>query len=102
MTRDIRRRLQKLELQVPRQPTEQRKLGNFTSGFLRYAVAYYLGDPAPDGGPEEVGRGRLCAGTWISRLVHFEMACEANDADLNEKMIWPKQTISEIWRELGP
>jgi hypothetical protein len=52
MTRNLQRRLQKLESQVPRQPTEQEKREEIVwscQKFLVCAVAYYLGDPKPEG-----------------------------------------------------
>ena len=51
MTRDIQRRLQKLESQVPRQPTEQEKFVRSFQIFLLCAVSYYLGDPTPEEAP---------------------------------------------------
>jgi len=53
MTRDIERRLQKLESQVPRQPIEEEKNVESLQRFLFCAVAYYLGDPTPEGAPIE-------------------------------------------------
>jgi hypothetical protein len=53
MRRDIQRRLQKLESQVPPPPTEQEKIVKSLHMFLFCAVAYYLGDPTPKGPPME-------------------------------------------------
>src|SRR5262245_4240932 len=53
MTRDIERRLQKLESQVPRQPTEQEKFARSFQIFLLCAVSYYLGDSTPEEAPIE-------------------------------------------------
>jgi hypothetical protein len=54
MTRDIKRRLQKLESQVPPpQPTEEEKTAESLHRLLRCAVAYYLGDPIQGGSPAE-------------------------------------------------
>ena len=50
MRRDIQRRLQKLESQVPPPPpTEQEKVAASIRKLLFCAIAYYLGDPTPGG-----------------------------------------------------
>jgi hypothetical protein len=87
MTRDIRSRLEKLESRVPRQPTEQQdeQIARLHD-FLRLAVAYYLGDPAPDGGPEEAPADAYARALGYPRSFEFRKACEANDADLCERM----------------
>jgi hypothetical protein len=85
MTRNLRQRLQKLEAQAPRQPTEQDEQIAF-HGFLRLAVAYYLGDPAPDGGPEEAPADAYARALGYPRSFEFRQACEANDADLSERV----------------
>ena len=51
MTRNILTRLKKLELQRPRQLTEQERVGRQFSHFLMVAVAYHLGNPSPDEAP---------------------------------------------------
>ena len=51
MTRNLQRRLQKLESQVPRQPTGQERDVQSLQNFLVFAMAYYLGDPGPDEAP---------------------------------------------------
>ena len=89
MTRDIRQRLQKLEARVPRQPTEQEKNMAASRVFLRFAVAYYLGDPAPDGGPEESPADAYARALGYPSSYEFRKACEANDADLSERMPGP-------------
>jgi hypothetical protein len=65
MTRNLQRRLQKLESQVPRQPTGQERIVQYCQNFLMWAVAYYLGNPTPEGAPIEA----LRAGTGISKLA---------------------------------
>jgi len=65
MTPDIQRRLQILESRVPPQPTGNERIVESLQQFLRYAVAYYLGDPTPGGSVME----GLYAGTRISSLV---------------------------------
>jgi hypothetical protein len=86
MRRDIRRRLEKLESQVPRQPTEEEELVQLHRQFLRYGVAYYLGDPAPDGGREESVADAYARALGYPGSFEFRKALEANDADLNERM----------------
>ena len=86
MTRDIRRTLQKLESRVPRQPTEQEKIMELHTDFLRYAVAYYLGDPAPDGGPEESVADAYARALGYPGSYEFLKACDANDVDLSERI----------------
>jgi hypothetical protein len=59
MRRDIERRLQKLESQVPPpQPTEQEKVAASIHKLLTCAIAYYLGDPTTG---EPVGQAYLRA-----------------------------------------
>ncbi len=82
MTRDIQRRLQKLESQVPRQPTEDDQIVRIVHSLLIVAVAYYLGDPTPEGSIAEA---------YIRALAYpnsyeFLKACDANDADLHERI----------------
>ena len=86
LTRDIRRRLEKLESQVLPQPTEQEKKMRLWEWLLLYAVAYYLGGPAPDGGPEESPAGAYARALGYPRSFEFRKACEAKDADLSERM----------------
>ena len=65
MTRNLQRRLQKLESQILRQPTEQEKQWQeekkweIVRNFLMCAVAYYLGDPRPEGSVMEDGISEL-------------------------------------------
>src|SRR5262249_37036850 len=78
MTRDIERRLQKLESQVPRQPTEQERAMASLQRFLFFAVAYYLGDPTPEEAPID---GYMRALGYPHRN-EFRKAWDANDPDL--------------------
>jgi hypothetical protein len=86
MTRNLRQRLQKLEAQAPRQPTEQDEQIARLRGFLRLAVAYYLGDPAPDGGREESVADAYARALGYPSSFEFRQACEVNNADLSERM----------------
>ena len=84
MTRNLQRRLQKLESQVPRQPTEQQKqekIGQSCQKFLVCAVAYYLGDPTPEGAPIEAYMRALA----YPHFYEFRKAWDANDPDLYER-----------------
>ena len=81
MTRDIERRLQKLESQLPRQPTEQEKIVASLQRFLFFAVAYYLGDPTPEEAPID---GYMRALGYPHRN-EFRKAWDANDADFQER-----------------
>ena len=81
MTRDIQRRLQKLESQVRRQPTEQEKNVRSCQNFLVFAMAYYLGDPTPEEAIIEA-YGRALG---YSNPHEFREAWDANDPDLYER-----------------
>jgi hypothetical protein len=84
MMRDIERRLRKLESQVLRQPTEQEKQEKIVQScqkFLVCAVAYYLGDPTPEGAPIEA-YGRALG---YPNPHEFRKAWDANDPDLYER-----------------
>jgi hypothetical protein len=85
MTRDIQRRLQKLESQVPRQPTEeekQEKIAQSCRMFLMCAAAYYLGDPTPEGSVAEAYTRAL----GYPNVNEFRKALGSNDPDLQERM----------------
>jgi hypothetical protein len=84
MTRDTQRRLQKLESQVPRQPTEQEKQQKNVQSFqmfLMCAIAYYLGDPTPEGSVMDAYMRAL----GYPHSYEFQKAWKANDPDLNER-----------------
>src|SRR5215510_9395628 len=81
MTRDIERRLQKLESQLPRQPTEQEKIVERLQRFLFFAVAYYLGDPTPEEAPID---GYMRALGYPHRN-EFRKAWNAKDPDLFQR-----------------
>jgi hypothetical protein len=85
MTRDIQRRLQNLESQVPRQPTEQEKQEKIVQScqkFLVCAVAYYLGDPTPEGSIMEAYMRALA----YPHFYEFRKALDANDPDLQQRV----------------
>jgi hypothetical protein len=81
MTRALQRRLQKLESQLPRQPTEQEKNVERFHMFLRCAVAYYLGDPTPEGSVAEAYMRAL----GYPNIHEFRKALEAKDPDFFER-----------------
>ncbi len=82
MTRDIQRRLQHLESQVPRQPTEKEKFAQLHNRFLTYTVAFYLGDPAPEESIANAYRRAL----GYSSSYDFVQALDAKDSDLKERI----------------
>jgi hypothetical protein len=96
MTRNLQRRLQKLESQVPRQPTEQEKNVDSLHKFLTCAVAYYLGDPTPEGSVIEAYRRAL----GYPNSHEFRKALHTNDPDFQEGAPSQNQTLRKIWREL--
>lgn len=81
MTRNLQRRLQKLESQVPRQPTEQEKNVQTCQKFLMCAVAYYLGDPTPEGSVMEA----YIRALGYPNPYEFRKAWDVNDPDLYER-----------------
>jgi hypothetical protein len=81
MTRALQWRLQKLESQVPRQPTEQEKHEKIVQRFLVCAVAYYLGDPTPEGSVAEA-YGRALG---YPNPHEFRKAWDAKDPDFYER-----------------
>jgi hypothetical protein len=94
MTRDLQRRLQKLESQVPRQPTEQerlRKIVQYCQNFLMCAVAYYLGDPTPEEAPITAYMRAL----GYPNLREFRKAIDAKDPDLDERVRLAKTKLFE-------
>jgi hypothetical protein len=81
MTRNLQRRLQKLESQVPRQPTGQERDVQSLQNFLVFAMAYYLGDPGPDEAPI-TAYGRALG---YPNSHEFRKAWDGNDPDLYER-----------------
>ena len=82
MTRDIERRLQKLESQIPRQPTEEEKIKESLQRFVRCAIAYYLGDLTPEESVAEAYTRAL----GYPNVNEFRKALGANDPDLQKRM----------------
>jgi hypothetical protein len=91
MTRNLQRRLQKLESQVPRQPTEQEKQRKIVQNFLICAVAYYLGDPTPAGSVAEAYRRAL----GYPNAYEFQKAIDANDCKIWRKPEHEREEILE-------
>jgi len=91
MTRDVERRLQKLESQLPRQPTEQERAMERLQRFLFFAVVYYLGDPTPEEAPID---GYIRALGYPHRN-EFRKAWDANDPDLQERVRLAKGKLLE-------
>ena len=81
MTRDLRKRIKKLQSQIPPQPSEQDITGQGLQRFLVFAIAYYLGEPT-----EEDTIASACArGLGYARPFEFRNALERNDAGLSER-----------------
>src|SRR5262245_41326922 len=91
MTRALQRRLQKLESQVPRQPTEHEKIMERLQRFLFCAVAYYLGDPTPGGSVMEAYMRAL----GYPHSYEFRKAWDSNDPDLQERVRRAKTKLLE-------
>src|SRR5262245_47866454 len=82
MTRDIERRLQELEAQVPPPPpTEQEKAVKILKNFLICAIAYYLGHPEPGGSVMDAYMRAL----GYSHSFELEEALNAKDSDFSER-----------------
>jgi hypothetical protein len=77
MTRNIEPRLQKLESQVPRQPTEHEKLVEYHNTFLMCAIACHLGDATPEDSVMEP----YIRALGYKSSYEFLKACDANDPD---------------------
>jgi hypothetical protein len=82
MRRDIQRRLQKLESQVPPPPpTEQEKVAASIRKLLFCAIAYYLGDPTPGGSVMDAYMRAL----GYQHGYEFRKAIDAKDPDFFER-----------------
>ena len=82
MKRDIRRRLQKLESQVPPQRSQSKKTIEGLHWLFRFGVAYYLGDPTPEESVAEAYARAL----GYPNSYEFKKALKASDSDLDERM----------------
>src|SRR5262249_4374422 len=78
---DIERRLQKLEAQIPRQPTEHEKTVERLRCLLRCAIAFYLGDPTE----EESVMTAYARALGYPDSYECREAFEAEDSDLIER-----------------
>ena len=65
MTRDLRKRIEKLESQIPPQPTEQDMAGKFLQRLLSAGSPIIWANPTENG----LARRGLFAGTWICEPV---------------------------------
>src|SRR4030095_4507172 len=81
MTRDIERRLRKLESLLPPQPTEEEKTARRLQRFLLCAVAYHLGDPTLRGSVMEAYR----RGLGYPHSYGFRKGLEAKDPEFFER-----------------
>src|SRR5262245_57913731 len=92
MMRDIERRLQKLESQVPPPPpTDEEKTAQYLQRFLTCAIAYYLGDPTPRGSVAEAYSRAL----GYSHSYEFIKDVNAKDRDLLERVRLAKIKLLE-------
>jgi hypothetical protein len=82
MTRDIQSRIKELESRVPRQPTEFEKETSRLHKFLIYAVAYYLGDPTPEGSVAEAHMRAL----GYPNSYEYRKALKARDPNFADRM----------------
>jgi hypothetical protein len=81
MTRDIRQRLEKLEALVPPQENEHEKIARFYVKLFTSAVAFYLGDPTPEGSIAEAHARAL----GYPSMYQYKNALEALDSDFAER-----------------
>jgi hypothetical protein len=82
MMLDIKRRLLKLESQVPPpKPSEEQKNVHIIQRFLMCAVAYYLGDPTPNGSVAD----DYARALGYSHFYEFKKALEVKDPDFFER-----------------
>ena len=94
MTRDIRRRLEKLESQLPRQETAQERAITWSHDVLLLGVAHYLGDPDP----EESVFDAYMRVLGYPHSFEFRNALEANDEDFNRRRL---EAIDKLLAKFG-
>ena len=82
MTRKLRKRLEKFESLVPRQPTELEIETARLTWFFVLSVAYYLGDPRPGRSVAEAHARALGYAT----LSEYNNALADKGSDINERM----------------
>jgi hypothetical protein len=98
MTRDIERRLRKLESLVPPQPTEEEKTARRLQRFLVCAVAYHLGDPTSGGSVMEAYRRAL----GYPHSYEFRKAIDAKDPEFFERDRLARiKLFAKFWRQPG-
>src|SRR6185295_1933172 len=95
MTRDIERRLQKLESQMPPpKPTEEQEIVQNPQRFLRCAIAYYLGDPTSEESIAEAYSRAL----GYPHMYEFKKALNAKDPDFFER---DRSARIKLWEKFG-
>ena len=82
MKRDIEQRLEKLERRIPQEPTEKEKLDRWLGHLKLLAIAFYLGDPTPEGSIAEA----FCRAVGYPNGYEFKKALEGKDPDLEERL----------------
>jgi hypothetical protein len=80
----FQRRLEKLEAQVPRQPTAQEVATLRDRSILFFAVAYYLGNPTEEGSPMEA----FARALGYAAGKEFRLAFDNRTSDFIER--WAK------------
>jgi hypothetical protein len=81
---DFRRRLEKLEAQVPRQPTAEEQVRVAVREVLFFAVAQYLGNPTEEESPMDA----FARALGYAPGKEFRLARDSRDPDLLER--WAK------------
>jgi hypothetical protein len=94
MRRDIEQRLEKLERRIPQAPTEKEKTERQMEYFKVLAIAFYLGDPTPEGSIAEALMRALGYPNWYE----FKKALEGKDPDLGERM---NSAYKKLWAKFG-
>jgi hypothetical protein len=81
MTRDIRKRIQKLESQIPPQPNKQDEAIQYLHRLLFFSIAHYLGNPTED----EAAFSAYGRALGYASSFELREAMLANDPDFRER-----------------
>jgi len=81
---EFQRRLEKLEAQVPRQPTAEEQVRVVVREVLFFAVAHYLGNPTAEESPMDA----FARALGYAPGKEFRLARDSKDPDLLER--WAK------------
>ena len=94
MRRDIEQRLEKLERRIPRAPTEQEKAQRRFEHLKVHAIAFYLGEPTPEGSVIEAFQRAL----GYPNGYEFKKALEAKDPDFFKRA---NSALEKLWAKFG-